>query len=345
MKMSKPAPRNPKSRKKATAKVKKRARKRLISAKIAPETPISGIETFTAFELQKLDFPPTKFAIEGFVPEGLTLLGGKPKIGKSWMAVDFGMAIAKGGLALSSIPCKKGVVLYCALEDNQRRLQRRMLQLYGDESCWPKSFHLTTRMRQLDERGLDELYGWIVDHDPALVIIDTLVAVRPRKQRESGSGYDVDYAALAPLQKLAGELNVCIIVIHHLRKMAGEDPLDTVSGTTGLTGAVDTILVLSRDGNGVTLYGRGREIEEIETALELNNGVWKVLGPIADVRRSYEREAIIKVLKANDEPMSPKSIADELEMPVNNIKQLLRKMVIADEVEKKSRGKYHLPKN
>lgn len=304
-----------------------------------------GIETFTARELQGMVFPPVRYAVDGYIAEGLTLLGGKPKIGKSWMAVDFGMAIARGGLALGSIPCKQGRVLYCALEDNKRRLQRRMRKLYGDEGGWPKSFHFTTQLKRLDEGGLNDLREWILDHDPTLVIIDTLACVRPRTRRETGGGYDADYAALAPLQEMAGELGVCIVVIHHLRKMIGDDPLDMISGTTGLTGAVDNILVLGRNSGGVTLYGRGREIEEIETALEMNQGAWKVLGPASEVRRSEEREAIINVLADADKPMGPKAIADTLKADTANIKQLLFKMAKDGEVMKKSRGQYVLPEN
>lgn len=306
---------------------------------------LSGIQTFTAHELQKMKFPPIRYAIKDYVPEGLTLLGGKPKIGKSWMSVDFAMAIAKGDLALGSIPCERGTVLYCALEDNKRRLQRRMRHRYGDESTWPRSFHFRTEMRRLDEGGLDDLREWIAEHEPALIIIDTFVCVRPRKGRDTGTGYDADYIALAPLQELAGETGASIIVIHHLRKMAGDDPIDMISGTTGLTGAVDTILVLSRDANGITLYGRGREIEEIETALELEHGAWRVLGPASEVRRSDERKAIIDVLTKADSPLGPKQIAEILDRGENNIKQLLFKMAQDHDVERESRGRYRLPKN
>ncbi|WP_320195559.1 AAA family ATPase [Agrobacterium rosae] len=305
----------------------------------------SGIQTFTAHDLSKMKFPSIRFAIPSYVPEGLTLLCGKPKIGKSWMSLDFAMAIATGGNALGSIPCEQGTVLYCALEDNRRRLQRRMRHRYGDESTWPKSFHFTTQMNRLDDGGLDDLRDWIVENDPSLIIIDTLVCVRAQKGRDSGTGYDADYAALAPLQELAGEFGVSIIVIHHLRKMAGDDPLDMVSGTTGLTGAVDTILILNRDGNGVTLYGRGREIEEVETSLKLEHGAWKVIGPASEARLSDERKAIIDIVAGADKPLSPSAIAEALNTDENNIKQLLRKMVNAGELEKRKRGQYELPKN
>lgn len=89
----------------------------------------SRFASFTAAELQRMDLPPIKFTIEGYVVEGLTILAGKPKIGKSWMALDWALAVAYGGVALSSIPCDPGDVFYAALEDNHRRLKRRIHQL------------------------------------------------------------------------------------------------------------------------------------------------------------------------------------------------------------------------
>lgn len=302
----------------------------------------SGLQTFTAAKLQKMKFEPVQYAVDGFVAEGLTLLAGKPKIGKSWMALDFAIAIATGGNALGAIPCKRGTVLYCALEDNQRRLQRRMRQLHGHEGGWPESFHFATTLPPLDEDGLEWLEEWIVSNEPALVIIDTLAAIRPRSGPEHS--YDADYAALTPLQRMAGELEVAIVVIHHLRKMKGDDPLDTISGTTGLTGAVDSALVLRRDSRGVTLYGRGREIEEIDVAVQFEeDGSWKLLGETAKVRRSAEREAILNVLQEADEPLSPKAIAEALGQPPNNIKQLLHKMGADGDIKKEGRGKYTVP--
>ena len=202
------------------------------------------LQTFTASELQQMEFPPLDFFVEGIITEGLTLLAGKPKMGKSWMALDLAMSVATGNDALGEKPCKQGPALYCALEDNQRRLQRRMRQIYGDQSNWPKDFHFTTQMNRLDDGGLDKLENWIIEHQPKLVIIDTLVCIRPKDR--GNSGYDTDYAALSPLQELAGRYGIAIIVVHHLRKMKSDDPLDMVSGTTGLTGAVDSIFVLHR---------------------------------------------------------------------------------------------------
>ena len=315
---------------------KPKRRSRMVKA--SPKTSAQGaITTITANALQAEEFPPLRYAVDGYLAEGVTLLAGKPKTGKSWMALDFAMAVATGGVALGSVTCRRDPVLYCALEDNHRRLQRRMRQLYGAVDHWPPGLHFATQVRRLDEGLVDDLREWIEIHRPKLVIIDTFAGVRPQSRRE---GYDTDYAALSPLQVMAGEMGFAILVVHHLRKMPGDDPFDTISGTTGLTGAVDAAFVLQRGKQGVTLYGRGREIEEMEQAVEFVAGTWKVLGDAAEVRRSEERGAILEILEGADDPMGPKEIADALGWKTDNVKQLLFKMHKDGEIEKQGRGRY-----
>jgi hypothetical protein len=298
---------------------------------------VGSIATITASQLQSKDFPQLRFAVDGFLAEGVTLLAGKPKIGKSWMALDFAIAVATGGMALGSVQCRKGQVLYCALEDNHRRLQGRMRKLYGSADHWPAGLHFATQVKHLNDGLVEDLRAWIEVHRAKLVIIDTFAAVRPQSRRE---GYDADYAALSPLQEMAGQMGIAIVLIHHLRKMLGDDPFDMILGTTGLTGAVDTAFVLSRGKQGVTLYGRGREIEEMEKALEFVDLRWKLLGEADVVRRSEERNAILDILENAEEPMGPKEIADALGKPENNIKQLLFKMQKDGEIRKVRRGRY-----
>ncbi len=297
-----------------------------------------GFEPTSAQQLQSKEFPPLRFAVDGFIAEGVTILAGKPKVGKSWMALDLGLAIASGRDAFGSVKCDHGHVLYLALEDNERRLQRRIQDLTGSGEVWPSKLELATVAQRLDEGLIEGIESWIVAHDPALIIIDTLAKVRPPTGGEGK--YDADYAALAPLQKLAGETGVSILVVHHLRKMPGEDPFDMISGSTGLTGAVDAALILNRGSQGTTLYGRGREIEEIEKVVEFDRGKWRVLGDVDDVRRSAERKEIIEVLENSDEPLGPKEVAEELGKDPGNIKQLLFKMVKSGEVSKMGHGKY-----
>jgi hypothetical protein len=126
---------------------------------------------------------------------------------------------------------------------------------------------------------------------------------------------------------------------------ADGDPLDMVSGSTGLTGCMDTILVLNRGSDGVTLYGRGRDIEEIESAVQFDKQYcrWSMLGDAREVRMSAERRAIIDALRTEREPMSPNVIADVTGHTSGNTRRLLHSMVIDGEVTKAGRGKYTLP--
>ena len=140
------------------------------------------------------------------------------------------------------------------------------------------------------------------------------------------------------------KFSVAIVLVHHQRKMEADDPLDTVSGTTGLTGAVDTVLVLYRTGQGTTLFGRGRDVEEIEKAVSFDatTCLWRIEGEASEVHRSSERTAIVTALCDSPDPMSPRDVTNETGLPYVNVRQLLGRMHKAGEVEKAKRGLYRL---
>lgn len=126
--------------------------------------------------------------------------------------------------------------------------------------------------------------------------------------------------------------------------MDGEDPFDTVSGALGLTGAADNILILDRTSTGTVLHGRGRDLEEIERAMQFDKiaGRWSVLGEPDEVRSSDERKRIIEALR--DGELSVNQLVGITRMKRNNLEGLLHKMVKAGEVIKgQRRGRYELP--
>jgi hypothetical protein len=229
--------------------------------------------------------------------EGLTLFAGKPKVGKSWLLLHAAFAVAEGGLTLGNAQCEQGNVLYAALEDNPRRLQSRLTKLFGTND-WPARLDFVCEMPRLTEGGLDFIKNWIekAEH-PRLVIIDTLAVVRPPNRKEQGT-YDADYAAVKELRDLALKYGIAIILVHHLRKAEADDPFDTISGTLGLTGAPDSIMVIKRDSGGTTLHAKGRDLIEIEKAIKFDAGTctWVVLGEAGVIRRSTERSTIVEAL-------------------------------------------------
>ncbi|MGB8629551.1 MAG: AAA family ATPase, partial [Xanthobacteraceae bacterium] len=254
----------------------------------------------TAAALQTMTFPPVRYIIPGYISEGATILAGKPKIGKSWLTLDLCVAAASDRFTLGTLKPVQGDVLYLALEDNKRRLKGRMAKILPTAETWPQRLLLVTEWKRADQGGLADIEEWCKSvADPVLIAIDTLEKFRPIQNGKTAA-YSADYAAVAGLQKIASKYRVAIVINHHVRKMEADDPFDTVSGTLGLTGAADTILVLKQQAGSVTLYARGRDIEEMETALQFERSScrWNILGAAADVCISNERAAVINALRA-----------------------------------------------
>lgn len=300
----------------------------------------------SAADLRSKKFPPLRFIVDGFIAEGCTLLAGKPKLGKSWLMLDIALATARGQYCLGNAKCDQGAVLYLALEDNERRLQKRIDKLLGASPEWPPGCLFATEWPRANEGGIQAIREWIErTENPRLIVVDVLAMFRPTTGGREAR-YETDYGAIKGLQALASEFHVAIVIVHHTRKGGSEaDPFEKVSGTLGLSGAADTTIVLDRDGHGSTLYTRGRDIEEIEKAVTFNRETcrWTIIGDASEVRRTDERSAILGLLKDADEPMSPGDVANALGLRPNNVKQLLFKMAKAGDVTKLGRGKYIHP--
>ncbi|MBZ0139776.1 MAG: helicase RepA family protein [Pseudorhodoplanes sp.] len=300
--------------------------------------------TTTAAALAAQDFPPVAFVVPGYVAEGLTVIAGRPKTGKSWLALGWAAAVASGGVAFGSIEVEAGDVLYLALEDNDRRLKRRLEQMMPD-AAKPARLHLTTHCPRLGAGGIEAITEWCKGvKRPRLIVVDVFGKIRPDR-REKENLYEADYRAIEPLKTLADELKLAVLVIHHTNKRDEPyDPFDAVSGTTGLTGAADTVLVLSRSSQGTTLYGRGRDIEEIETALSFDKitGLWTALGNASEVQRSDERSKLLHALRSSVAPIGPRELSAVTGLKDGNVRRLLGKMVANGEIEKAGYGCYRV---
>jgi predicted ATP-dependent serine protease len=135
---------------------------------------------FTAADLQRMEFPPIKYVVSNYVGEGLTILAGAPKIGKSWLALDFAIAVASGGSCMGHLPAQQGDVLYLALEDNRRRLKSRLKRLMPSQGSWPTNLTFHTQWLLPDQGGIENIRAWApAAKTPRLVIIDVLASFRP----------------------------------------------------------------------------------------------------------------------------------------------------------------------
>jgi DNA-binding transcriptional ArsR family regulator len=279
------------------------------------------------------------------VPEGVALLAGKPKFGKSWLALGLCVAVASGGVAFGNVRVERGASLYLALEDNERRLQFRLEKfLAGTEA--PDGLHHSVECPCLDEGGVKAIEDWLGSRpDARLVVIDTLAKIRPR-QRRGANAYQEDYEALEALLPLAARYNLAVLVVHHLRKMAAADPLDEVNSSIGLTGGVDGVMILKRERTraDATLFVASRDVEEEkEFALrwDQNTAGWALVGSAEEYRISQERAAILDLLRRSaPEPLGPKAIAEALDKPYSSITTLLQKLVRDGLVRSPHYGKY-----
>ena len=300
-----------------------------------------AVQTITAKDLLAKEFTEPVWVVPGMIPAGLTILAGRPKLGKSWLMLAFAVAIALGGRVLGRIAVPSSSVLYAGLEDGERRLQERIDQLLGAVSA-PDTLHLTTHIPRLDEGGFQALQGFLDAHpEVKAVFIDTWARVRP--QRKNGSdAYNDDVAAVAPLQRLAIERNIAVVLIHHTRKAAADDVFDTISGSTGLTGVADVLLILgrARNDNAAILQRTGRDVEETEYALRFdpNAGTWALTDDVQILKMTPEARDVIEALR--DEPLTPKQLAERLGVRDGTMRSRLHRMHGNAQLSRLADGRY-----
>ena len=292
--------------------------------------------------LMATKYPSLRAVVSGYLYEGFTVLAGRQKLGKTWLAIDWALAVATGGVAMGSIDCEAGNVLYIDMENGPRRIQGRIKTLFPNERDLPDMSRLewVTEAPQLDQGFIAELERWRVSvPNPAMVVIDVLQRIKPAGSL-ARNAYENDYVIWAPLQDWATRHGLAVLGLHHTKKGGADDPLEALSGSNGLSACADTTIVLDSDQNGKTLYVRGRDVEEKETAVIFAGGNWSVLGEASDVRRSDERNTIIEALKDHGEPMTPAEIAAATGTPGGNVRRLLLKMAKAAQVHKVRRSRY-----
>ena len=235
---------------------------------------ITQLHTVDGASLMSQPLRPPNFVVDGLFAQGLHILAGSPKVGKSWLALWLAVTVAKGELVWN-MATKQGHTLYLCLEDSMLRIQNRLFEITEDAS---ENVHFCTESAPIGQGLEEQIETFSADHPgTVLVIIDTLQMVRPVHD----ATYANDYRDLSVLKRLADRLGLAILLIHHLRKEKAEDVFHRISGTTAISGAVDSsfTLVEERRGSGrAKLTCIGRDIEYRELELERNgDNVWELL--------------------------------------------------------------------
>jgi hypothetical protein len=301
------------------------------------------IEDITASSLMKMEFPEPKWMIPSIIPEGLSILCGKPKIGKSILSLNLAVAVAIGGMALGKIQVEKSGVYYLALEDSHRRLKERFKAVLQNGKS-PENLIVNTSISSIQDGGIEQLDIWLNQHkDVGFVIIDTYARIKGKKSNNTDI-YLEDYNELVKIKEVADSHNIGLLLIHHTRKEESEDIFDKVLGSTGITAAADTLIVLEKNKNVVNLHVRGRDVEEAELALEFDSKTlsWMLVGDAREYSLTGERKVIVDLLRDKGCSMKLKDIADAIGKKSDNVRHLLEKsMEVMDGVIfQPKRGEY-----
>ena len=241
------------------------------------------LKMYSSEYIMNTPMKPIEYCVDGLISQGLFVLAGAPKVGKSWLALDMCLSIAKGEKVLGK-ETLCGHAVYLGLEDSLIRLQNRLYEL-TDEPSDNLNFAI---MAESISNGLPEQIEYCRKRfdDLKIVVIDTLQKVR----NESESSYSSDYKELSVLKSLADKLGIAIVLVHHTRKCSDGDPFNMISGSTGLSGCVDGSMVLIESKRGsrkAKLYCVGRDIENQEINVVFESSRWKVSDEIKNIEPDY----------------------------------------------------------
>ena len=233
------------------------------------------LQTIDAETLLATPLKPVPFIVDRLIPCGLHILAGSPKIGKSWLVLWLCLKVATGEEVWGYVTNRCGV-LYLCLEDTFNRIQSRLFEITDTA---PSNLHFAVMADQIGTGLQQQIEGFLKQKpETRLIAIDTLQRVRGMDV--SPNAYANDYRDICELKQLADKHRVAIMLVHHLRKHTDKDPFMMVSGTTGLTGGVDTTYVLEkgkRSDNVAKLYITGRDVEYMELALQFENCIWECI--------------------------------------------------------------------
>ena len=231
--------------------------------------------------LWDMEFAARRFCIRGLLPQGVCVLGGAPKIGKSWLVLDWCIRIARGD-AVWGMEVSQGTTLYLCLEDTLQRVQHRVYCM--SEEGTPNAYFATAVGTLADDLE-SQISSFLMLHpDTVLIVVDTFQMVRGNANEPSYGG---DYQDMQKLKRIADAHNITVLLVHHLRKQGDRDPVNRLSGTTGISGAVDAVFVLDRKEraqNAALLVCTGRDVEyrELELRFSRERCVWDLVSDSAE---------------------------------------------------------------
>ena len=223
---------------------------------------VSALSVIDGETLLDMNLSPPKFCVKSLLPQGLSILGGAPKVGKSWMMMDLCVRIAKGE-PIWNLETTKGTALYLCLEDPYFRVQQRLRCITDDA---PANLFFANAAGSLADDLEGQILKFVREHpDTVLVVIDTFQMVRSSGEPSYGG----DYEELQKLKRIADAQRISILLVHHLRKQ-----------------------------NAAKLICTGRDIEyrELELRFSKDTCTWELLSDSLDTPENLLPQEMVKFL-------------------------------------------------
>lgn len=296
--------------------------------------------------------PPITWAVPQLIPEGMALVAGSVKMGKSWLVLGICLTLASGAQPLGTLePGPVRPVLYLALEDSDRRMKERCAEL--GYAMVPEAFSYTTECQR--EAVTDEIWAWLVRWRGwrPVVIVDTWgKVVSPTMRGETT--YERDYRLSGQVATMVkAEPGSSVIINAHTRKQGAEDWVEMISGTLGISGGADTLMLLARKrgASEATLHVTGRDVEEADYALDgfprwaMAGGSMAAAATMAErmaqtSRLSDRSVAILDFVNAAGRPVMTAEVALAVGITTDSASTYLGRLNKSGSVLKLERGKW-----
>ncbi|MGO3152095.1 MAG: AAA family ATPase [Galactobacter sp.] len=313
---------------------------------------VPPIRAFDWTWLAGQEFPPLKWIVQDIIPEGLTILSAAPKVGKSWLSLNLAGRLAYGHEPFSGVPAVAPIpVLYFALEDGARRLQDRARKLAFPAPSPDVHLQFVDDLHGRDPRPFAREFVQQHSGTPCLVIVDTLGKALPAPAGQDK--YRDEYEQTASLKRIVdASPGSGLIVVHHNRQMKGDDFVEEVGGTSGITGAADTIVTLKRDRNATegVLNVTGRDLAGGRFGVTFDGSRWELVGNSLDSAREAARDieatqgigdnmtTVVLCVGQHPEGVQARAVAEETGLNVDTVGRYLRRAADDGRIEKRGRG-------
>lgn len=305
-----------------------------------------------ANEIYTTQYPDIAWIVPGLLPSGMALIGGRPKVGKSWFTMQIAQCMGDK-VHLLDQEVMRGKVLYLALEDSERRLKQRMeMQRWSEKSRKNVEFVMLEEFRQkigflhINDNA-KKLYQLVEKGKYLMTVIDSFnVAFMGLRNVDDNPQVT---AAMKPLQQYSGSNNILTYIIDHHNKLSisngtSQSPIDNIQNSTAKSSISDTALgVYKLEQGRIRLMATGRDFKEVDMKLRTDENMHYQLdghGKLTD-----KEEDVFDVLAQSHAEMKLAEIADILNIPKSRASERIMKLMDAGLIDKSKYGVYFAKNN